>query len=484
MIHLWSSIADMASNLSQKGSKNRRAFIYCRISHDPSGKELAVARQEKDCRNLAKQNGWTVAQVFVDNDLSASGFAKKNRPAFDEMVQRLRGDEADILIAYDDSRFTRQTKEFENLIELVAEKRIKLQTCQGSLNVENSDGRFIGRLLMNVRQHETEKMSERMRRAHLGNAELGERHSPTRIFGYQNDKVTADRVESEFVRGMIQRAIDGHSCTQIAKWLNESGQRTVKGTLFQSAGVKKIITNPMIAGIQVYRGEILPDVKVKWDAIVSREEWHIAKAKVESRTNGRRGNPGTLLMGVVFCARCGVKMYRTGNRAGHERDGIFRCHIRENGGCSLAINAPKLETLVTDAVLIQLGDLKTQRRSAHRLDTPKKKDDPKVLKDELIRLAQDRGDGKILEDEWQVLSSRIRERLRISELDEFADYGADAQAMKTLDKAGKTLKDEWQNLALNTQQRLIRLVVDRVEISKGEKGKHFSENRVKILWKV
>ena len=474
----------MASNLSQKGSKNRQAFIYCRISHDPSGKELGVARQEKDCRKLAKENGWTVVEVFTDNDRSASGFAKKNRPAFDEMVQRLKNDEADILIAYDDSRFTRQTKEFENLIELVSEKRIKLHTCQGSLNVENSDGRFVGRLLMNVSQHATEKMSERMRRAHLGNAELGQRRAPIRTYGYQADKITADRVESEFVRGMIQRAIDGQSCTQIAKWLNESGQRTVKGTLFQSAGVKKIIVNPFIAGIQSYRGELMPDVETKWDAIVGRDEWKIAKTKIESRTNGRRGNPGTLLMGVVFCARCSVKMYRTGNRAGHERDGIFRCHIRESGGCSLAINAPKLETLVSDAVLIQLGDLKTQRRSAHRSDAPKKKDDPKDLNAQLVQLAEDFGKGNILENEWQVLSKRIRERLTVAELDEFADYGADAQAMKALDKSGKSLKDEWKNLPMHTQQRLIRLVVDRVEISKGEKGKHFSMDRVKILCKV
>lgn len=474
----------MASNLSQKGSKNRRAFVYCRISHDPSGKELAVARQEKDCRKLAKDRGWIVVEVFTDNDLSASGFAKKNRPQFDEMVRRLECGEAEILIAYDDSRFTRQTKEFEKLIELAQENRIKLQTCQGDLNVDNADGRMVSRLLMNVRQHETEKMSERMRRAHLGNAENGERRAPIRTYGYQDDKVTADRVESEFVRGMIQRAIDGHSCTQIAKWLNDSKQKTVKGTLFQSAGVKKIIVNPMIAGIQVYNGELMPDVLVKWDAIVGRDEWQIAKAKVESRTNGRRGNPGTLLMGVVFCSRCGEKMYRTGNRAGNERDGIFRCHIRQSGGCSLAINAPKLETLVTDAVLTQLGDLKTRRRSAHRSDAPKAKDDPKVLNDQLIRLATDYGDGKILEDEWRIMSDRIRERVRVAELDQFADYGADAQAIKALDKAGKSLKDEWQDLPLHTRQRLIRLVVDRVEISKGDKGKHFSMDRVKILWKV
>lgn len=477
-------MAGMALNLSQKGSKNRRAFIYCRISHDPSGKELGVARQEKDCKKLAKENGWTVVEVFTDNDRGASSLSKNTRPKFDEMMQRLDRKEADCVIVWDLSRLTRQVRVLEDLIDRVAKTDLLVKTCRGEFELETATGKTMARMMGVFNAAESENMAERQKRAHRDNAEKGLRHSPIRTYGYQADKITADRVESEFVRQMIQRAIDGQSCTQIAKWLNESGQRTVKGTLFQSAGVKKIITNPFNAGIQTYNGELMPDVAVKWDAIVGRDEWRIAKAKVESRTNGRRGNPGTLLVGVVFCSRCGQKMYRTGNRAGHERDGIFRCHIRESGGCSLAINAPKLETLVTEAVLTQLGDLKTQRRSAHRSDAPKKKDDPKDLNDQLVRLAQDFADGKILESEWQVLSSRLRERHRIAELDEFADYGADAQAMKALDRAGKSLKDEWENLPLHTQQRLIRLVVDRVEISKGEKGKHFSMDRVKILWKV
>jgi hypothetical protein len=56
--------------------------------------------------------------------------------------------------------------------------------------------------------------------------------------------------------------------------------------------------------------------------------------------------------------------------------------------------------------------------------------------------------------------------------------------MKALEKSGKTLKNEWSDLPLNIRQKLIRLVVDRVEILKGDKGKHFSTDRVKILWKV
>lgn len=474
----------MASKIPRKGSKTLRAFIYCRISHDPKNLQHGVKRQEQDCQDLAKDRGWSVVQVFTDNDKGASQFSKNRRPAFDEMLKRLSDGEADCLIVWDLSRFSRQVRVLEDLIDRVAETGLIVASCRGDINFDSATGRISARILSVMNAAETENMSERQRRAHRGNAEKGIRHSPIRTYGYRADKITADPVESRFVRNMIKRAIDGQSCTQIAKWLNESGQRTVKGTLFQSAGVKKIIVNPMIAGIQVHRGEMMPDVKVQWDALVEVDEWRKAVVKVKSRTNGRRGNPGTLLMGVVFCSRCGNKMYRTGNKAGSTRDGIFRCNQRETGGCSLAINAPRLESLVTDAVLVELGDLKTKRRSAHKSKAPKSTDDAQALRDELERFAKDRGAGLMTDSEWRIITDGLRERLRVAELKEFAEFGSDAQAMKALEKSGKTLKDEWSDLPLNIRQRLIGLVVDRVEISKGDKGKHFSPDRVKILWKV
>ncbi len=49
-----------------------QAGVYVRISDDPTGRAAGVMRQEEDCRALAKRNGWIVAQVYSDNDISAS----------------------------------------------------------------------------------------------------------------------------------------------------------------------------------------------------------------------------------------------------------------------------------------------------------------------------------------------------------------------------------------------------------------------------
>jgi site-specific DNA recombinase len=49
-----------------------RAGVYTRISSDPSGKRAGVERQRAYCEEYWVTRGWQVADLFEDNDYSAS----------------------------------------------------------------------------------------------------------------------------------------------------------------------------------------------------------------------------------------------------------------------------------------------------------------------------------------------------------------------------------------------------------------------------
>src|SRR5207249_3922881 len=66
----------------------RAAAIYCRISDDRQGHALGVTRQEQDCRALADRKGWPIADVYVDNDLSA--YNGKNRPSYRRLLDDIK----------------------------------------------------------------------------------------------------------------------------------------------------------------------------------------------------------------------------------------------------------------------------------------------------------------------------------------------------------------------------------------------------------
>ena len=67
-----------------------RAGIYVRISEDQSGERIGVdQRQRPDCLSYCQHRGWQVVEVFTDNDVSASRFSKKKRPAYQRMMGSL-----------------------------------------------------------------------------------------------------------------------------------------------------------------------------------------------------------------------------------------------------------------------------------------------------------------------------------------------------------------------------------------------------------
>ncbi len=62
------------------------AVIYARISSDKNSDGAGVEGQAHDCRSLCEANGWTIAEVSVESDVSAS--ARTSRP---RLVGRVAG---------------------------------------------------------------------------------------------------------------------------------------------------------------------------------------------------------------------------------------------------------------------------------------------------------------------------------------------------------------------------------------------------------
>jgi site-specific DNA recombinase len=82
------------------------AAIYCRISRDREGAGLGVARQETDCRDKADALGWTIAEVYVDNDVSA--YSGKVRKDYQRMLADVRAGRIDGIVAWHTDRLHRQ----------------------------------------------------------------------------------------------------------------------------------------------------------------------------------------------------------------------------------------------------------------------------------------------------------------------------------------------------------------------------------------
>src|SRR5271166_1582581 len=102
-----------------------RAAIYLRISNDKTGEELGVSRQREDALGVCARNGWEPV-VYQDNDRSASRYAKKPRPQYEQMITDIEAGKIRAVIVYKADRLHRKPAEGEAFIDLAERRGVNL----------------------------------------------------------------------------------------------------------------------------------------------------------------------------------------------------------------------------------------------------------------------------------------------------------------------------------------------------------------------
>ena len=185
-----------------------RAAIYARISSD-DGTALGVGRQVEDCRRLAAELGWEVADEYVDNDVSA--YSGKRRPAYERLLADLEAGDLDAVVAYHVDRLTRRPVELERFVEVVTGAGVGHVrfVAGGELDPGNGDGLLVLRMLAAVASNESASKSRRVRRKLDQVAAEGRPHGGKRPFGFEADKITHRPEEAEVIRQLADRYLAG-----------------------------------------------------------------------------------------------------------------------------------------------------------------------------------------------------------------------------------------------------------------------------------
>lgn len=243
----------------------KTAAIYCRISDDRESRRLGVERQEQDCRALTEQRGYTVEQVFIENDLSASTRSTKRRPLFEEMLEECEEGGFDAIIAYSSSRLTRRPRENERLIELFERHGVYIHYVNTSDNdLSTARGRRRARDDAARDAEEAEEISERVARTSLQRAQQGRSNGGPHAFGWQrDDPKKLDPYEHPIKLEMAERILAGESQLSLARDLTARGVPTASWhpplaiKPWKQSVIRKMLTNWRQCGLRVCNGEIM-----------------------------------------------------------------------------------------------------------------------------------------------------------------------------------------------------------------------------------
>ncbi len=161
-----------------------RAAIYTRVSQDSRGDARSVQEQERECSAWVEREGWEALGVWSDNDISASKYAKKRRPGWQALTDRLEASEVDVLVVWEPSRATRDRRVWAALAAICEEHAVRFG-CNGRVyDLTDPDDAFQLDLFFALATRESGATRKRVLRSTRASAIAGRPHGKL-LYGYR-----------------------------------------------------------------------------------------------------------------------------------------------------------------------------------------------------------------------------------------------------------------------------------------------------------
>lgn len=459
--------------------------IYCRISRDAGGEGHGVARQESECRQLAEAYNLNIKQVFTDNDISA--FSGVNRPAYNEMLQKVEAGEFKGIICWHVDRLYRRTRDLEEIVDLVERTNIEIRTVNaGDLDLNTATGRVTARLVAAIANYEVDHMMERMKSSQIQRASKGLYRGGRVLYGYKRTDTPGvlefSHPEVDHVRFMADAVLAGDSLLSVSRRLVERGVTTKTGKAWSTRQIRNILLSPTIAGIVARHGEEIGPGQ--WPAIVSEDEFRAMQSiltdpsRVTHQGNEKRWQGS----GTYVCGACGgrIKASISHTRTGERRRG-YKCYeckkvFRDQG---------HVDNLIDELVIGYLS--KPENQLTIIKGGGSSSDDVGTLIQERNQVVERRtGMGLLFArgqiNEAQLVSGTAELDRRIVELDKQITRARQDSPLLELVLGADDLRERWNHLSADKRSEIIKLLMN-VKIMPAGRGGKFNPDLIKIEWK-
>lgn len=319
----------------------KRVVIYCRASLDITGQAASVTRQETACRALCAAREWVVAEVVVDNSISAYR-EDTERPGWSRVLRMVEGGEVDVVVAWHLDRMTRSMLALERLIGLTERHGVGVATATGDIDLTTDVGRMVARILAAVARAEVERKGQRQKLANEARANSGGRTVGVRPFGYEDDQMSVREDEALAIKKAAGDVLAGVPLTQIARDWKAAGfissmRRGGEFTSWSAAGARVVLTSPRYIGKRVYKGKVAGDAQ--WPAILDEATFYAVDAVLKTRGVDRRPDglvkggmkPVNLLSNLAVCGKCGSQIRATSVASKFDAEGkrtyapVYQC---------------------------------------------------------------------------------------------------------------------------------------------------------------
>lgn len=453
-----------------------RAGLYARISRDAEGSGLGVDRQTEDCEREAARRGWTIADRYTDNDLSA--YSGKARPEYERLFRDVAAGRIDALVVWDVDRLTRTPRELEDVIDHADRHGLQLANVGGEVDLATPQGRLTARIKGSVARHEAEQMSRRLRRKFDENAQQGRPHGLV-AYGYRRveGRDVIDPEQAAVIRATADGLLRGESLRSIVAALNATGEQTPRGTPWSSTTLRQVMLRDRNAGLRRHRGHVIG--KGDWEPIYS-EDRHARVVALLTDPN-RRTNKGAarrhLLSGIALCGRCGGTMRVNSARQTAKAQPV-------SYQCSQCLRVRRkqdpVDALVTAVIVARLQHPDVLEALARGIpaEVEHARDKIAALEARLSEAADQFADGLITGDQLARITGKLRPQIEAEQAAAAAHVPLEGVAAV----AGPDAERLWDAASLSVKRAVIETLCS-ITIEPTGSGGRFDPDSVRVEWR-
>lgn len=318
-----------------------KCCIYSRVSTPFDSQKGSLKTQRELLLDYAKQHNWEVYDIYEDIQTATKG----KRSDFEKMIADAEDGKFQIILAKDVSRLVRSFDVGHKLKELHDNYGTHLVTYDNFVNTVNGDLRFFPLFVFFAELH-SQELSDKIKASAFNKATQGKFVGSIPPYGYYKDKKTQRlHIKNDETPNVVRRIfndyISGKGFDTIAKDLTAEGVPTPrkvskKGNAsdhWQGSTVRLILENRHYVGDLVQgktsttsvtstkrlhkNSDEFIVVENTHDAIISREDFLLAKNIMKSKRKNNVKQNKHLYSNILTCVDCGHGMHYVASRKGY-----------------------------------------------------------------------------------------------------------------------------------------------------------------------
>lgn len=316
--------------------KKKKSALYVRVSTTHQIDKDSLPLQRSDLTNYTKYVlGIEDFEIFEDAGYSGG---TTDRPAYQDMMNRIKKGEFTHLIVWKIDRISRNLRDFSEMYDELKKYNVTFISKNEQFDTSTAMGEAMLKIILVFAELERKLTGERVFSVMISRAQKGLWNGATVPLGYEWDAETKFPRPCDSEAKVVQYIYDQYeiikSTTKLAKKLNIEKIPTKRNGTWTPRTVGSILTNPFYIGTYRYNTKTRKTRRWKnkseWvvvednhQAIINKEQFERVVNIIQSNYKGdknyqRTNNKVHILSGIASCHKCGKKMHSGLDRARKE----------------------------------------------------------------------------------------------------------------------------------------------------------------------